>query len=329
MGTDENPVGIPAVERDRPDALAVCAIFQDEARYLAEWIEFHLLMGVEHFVLYDNDSEDGPEAVLGPYIDAGLVTLVPWPHSFEEFAQIKAYNHCLETFGARFRWIAMIDVDEFLFAPDGRPLGQVLADFPDVPAVVVHWQVYGSSGHVEAPDGLVIEQFTRRAPTSWVRNRRLKSIVDPRRTQAFVSPHFALYRDGARAVSENGVPCTVRFRNRAHASRLMVTWRRLLNGIGRRLIGRFPMLPWDPFNWTPHNLRTVSVDRLRINHYAVKSLNQYRDRTRRRRIPGQVGSGRRVHNAVRFRYHDRNEVEDPVLKRWAEEVRRNLASRRR
>lgn len=29
--------------------LAVCAIFRDEAPYLAEWIEFHRLVGVEHF----------------------------------------------------------------------------------------------------------------------------------------------------------------------------------------------------------------------------------------------------------------------------------------
>lgn len=39
-------------------ALAVCAIFKDEAAYLREWLDFHLLMGVEHFYLYDNGSSD-------------------------------------------------------------------------------------------------------------------------------------------------------------------------------------------------------------------------------------------------------------------------------
>ena len=33
--------------------LSICAIYRDEAPYLVEWIEFHRLVGVEHFYLYD------------------------------------------------------------------------------------------------------------------------------------------------------------------------------------------------------------------------------------------------------------------------------------
>lgn len=40
------------------DYLSIGAIFKDEAPYLAEWIEFHRLVGVEHFFLYDNLSTD-------------------------------------------------------------------------------------------------------------------------------------------------------------------------------------------------------------------------------------------------------------------------------
>jgi hypothetical protein len=32
---------------------------KDEARYIPEWIEFHLMQGFEHFILYDNNSTDG------------------------------------------------------------------------------------------------------------------------------------------------------------------------------------------------------------------------------------------------------------------------------
>ena len=38
--------------------LAVGAIFQNEARYLREWIEFHRRQGVERFYLYENNSSD-------------------------------------------------------------------------------------------------------------------------------------------------------------------------------------------------------------------------------------------------------------------------------
>ena len=51
--------------------LSVCAIYKNEARYLAEWLEFHLLAGVEHFFLYNNDSTDDHREVLAPYLRAG------------------------------------------------------------------------------------------------------------------------------------------------------------------------------------------------------------------------------------------------------------------
>ena len=34
----------------------ICAILKDETPYLEEWIKHHLAIGVEHFVLYDNNS---------------------------------------------------------------------------------------------------------------------------------------------------------------------------------------------------------------------------------------------------------------------------------
>ena len=37
--------------------LSVCAIFKDEASYLKEWIEYHKLVGVQHFYLYENENE--------------------------------------------------------------------------------------------------------------------------------------------------------------------------------------------------------------------------------------------------------------------------------
>jgi hypothetical protein len=38
--------------------LAICAIFRDEAPHIAEWVAYHLMIGFDHFVLYDNKSED-------------------------------------------------------------------------------------------------------------------------------------------------------------------------------------------------------------------------------------------------------------------------------
>ena len=60
-------------------ALVVVAVLQNEAPFVAEWLEYHRLphVGVSHFYLYDDGSTDGLQAVLAPYVGAGLVTLHP------------------------------------------------------------------------------------------------------------------------------------------------------------------------------------------------------------------------------------------------------------
>lgn len=39
--------------------ISIAAIVKDEVEYIEEWIQFHILMGIEHFYIYDNESSDG------------------------------------------------------------------------------------------------------------------------------------------------------------------------------------------------------------------------------------------------------------------------------
>jgi hypothetical protein len=58
--------------------LAIAAVFQNETRWLQEWVEYHLLIGVQHFYLYNNLSRDNYHDKLQAYIErgtAGLATL--------------------------------------------------------------------------------------------------------------------------------------------------------------------------------------------------------------------------------------------------------------
>ena len=58
--------------------LAIGAIFRDEAPYLKEWIEFHKLVGCEHFYLYNNASTDNFYEIQESYIANGEVDLIDW-----------------------------------------------------------------------------------------------------------------------------------------------------------------------------------------------------------------------------------------------------------
>jgi len=180
--------------------LAICAVYRNEAPYLREWLEFHRLVGVERFFLYNNRSTDDHLEVLRPYIDEGTVV---W-HDFPEFPpQLRCFEDCLGAHRDDARWIAFIDIDEFLFSPTRRPVSEVLRGYEQHPAVGVNCIVFGTSGHATPQPGLVIESYTRRLGLARPRNRVVKCIVEPTAVIAVGnSVHYFRYGPRGPAVDE-------------------------------------------------------------------------------------------------------------------------------
>ena len=118
--------------------LAAVVMIRGENDYLREWLEFNRLMGVQHVFVYHNDNGTEPdtEELLRPYVDDRIVTYVPWPDipgTRQHWTDLKlvstqqlAYGHCTLSYGDRFDWLLKIDVDEFAF-PTSREMGS-LAD---------------------------------------------------------------------------------------------------------------------------------------------------------------------------------------------------------
>ena len=93
--------------------LTIAAIMKNEGPYLREWIEYHKLVGVEKFYLYNNGSTDDTVEILAPYVKSGLVELIDFPG---EKKQIPAYNDCVARHKMDTQWLALIDLDEFAIA---------------------------------------------------------------------------------------------------------------------------------------------------------------------------------------------------------------------
>ncbi|MFI3285996.1 MAG: glycosyltransferase family 92 protein [Rikenellaceae bacterium] len=151
-------IGI-AAKRQRPKRfkVAICAIFKNEAENLQEWISYHKLIGVEHFYLYNNFSDDDYLRVLEPFIAKDEVTLIGWQY---KYGQMSAYTNCLERFSSDANWIAFIDLDEFICLREEISLGNWLRKFRRYPSVMLNWKFFGTSSLLERdPSKLTIEQF--------------------------------------------------------------------------------------------------------------------------------------------------------------------------
>lgn len=138
--------------------VAICAIFQDEADYLEEWIEFHRIVGVDHFYLYNNFSKDNYLEILMPYIEKEIVTLSDWPIPQ---GQMSAYKDCVERYGCEANWIGFIDLDEFVVPNKYNNIYEFLKQFEkNRPLVLMYWKIFGTSGRKERDvKGFITEDF--------------------------------------------------------------------------------------------------------------------------------------------------------------------------
>jgi hypothetical protein len=207
--------------------LGVSTIYRDDAEYLPEWIEFHRAVGAERFFLYDNGSSDDHREVLAPYVAEGVVALHDWTRPFlrqggRPSALMTAFEHCVGAHRDDARWIAFLDIDEFLFSPTGAPLPEVLRDYEDAPGVVVNRAEFGPSGHETKPPGLVIESYVQRREVRPDDEVTHKSVVDPRRVERCLNPHSFVYRDDL-PVDEEKRPLDMRRYGRRHP----LAWSRL------------------------------------------------------------------------------------------------------
>lgn len=227
-------------ERDVPPRyyLSVCAIAKNEGSYFREWIEWHRSMGVQKFYIYDNESTDNTREILAPYIESGLVDYVFLPGQKQQLA---AYDHCFEHHRLETRWLAVIDLDEFIVPVTDATIPEFLRRFEKFSVVEVNWLVYGSGGAREKEPGDVMERFRRHSVPGHRLNTHVKSIVDPRRVFTMTGCHEAS-RISGRAADSHGMPLKKGFRD-----------------------------------------RTPQQDVIRINHYAVKSYEEFLEKRARGR----------------------------------------------
>jgi hypothetical protein len=159
--------------------IGITSIQRDRGPYIIEWIAFHMVAGFNKFYIYNHGDD-----VLQKNILVKLSQKFPeliYPHqvaSDVDRPQISAYQHSWATHKNDCDAMAFIDGDEFLFSP-GKNFPEELSNFfkGSASALGVYWMIYGSSGHMVEPDGLIIDNFKRHAKLEFHPNRHVKTIM--------------------------------------------------------------------------------------------------------------------------------------------------------
>jgi hypothetical protein len=184
---------------------------KNEARYIPEWIEFHLLQGFDHFIFYDNGSTDGLYEVMQPYIEKNLVEIRTYPDPLYPPAKsgpagaknFWLMDYCIDEQKGKSKWVHFHALDERLYSPTGENLINILKDFEEYGGLSVGWRLFNSNNHLNRPDGLVIENYT-----TYIEDPRyhIKTIIQPEYAISTGNdPHHFKYLNNKYAVTENKI----------------------------------------------------------------------------------------------------------------------------
>lgn len=165
--------------------LCIYTIFQNEARFLKEWLDLHMREGIEHFFLVDHGSSDDWLPVVRPYIDRGIVTVKSLGTSAGSNDRLRM-EHADFALDAT-EWLLVQDIDEFTFSVQEKSIAEFLRGLPaDVHQVAVPWVLFGTGGNDTQPPHVVptctrSEDLRLRATLDdSVRPWTVKSILRPR-----------------------------------------------------------------------------------------------------------------------------------------------------
>ncbi|GLT86367.1 hypothetical protein SLE2022_045100 [Rubroshorea leprosula] len=164
--------------------LCACTMLWNQAAALREWIMYHGWLGVERWFIYDNNSDDGIQDVIGELkLQNYNVSRHTWPWIKTQEA---GFSHCALRARKECEWVGFFDVDEFFYFPrhhrNGLPaqnsLRSLVSNFSSsgtIAEVRTACHSFGPSGLSSPPAEGVTVGYTCRLQSP----ERHKSIVRP------------------------------------------------------------------------------------------------------------------------------------------------------
>jgi hypothetical protein len=263
--------------------LGIVTMFRNEANYLKEWIEYHHMLGVDHFLLYNDRSDDHWAEVLESYIDSNLVEVIEWSAlpgtSIFPGHQTAAYKDAIRRSKGNTKWLAFIDVDEFILPKKNATLLECLNQFfPTADGVYMCWRNFGTNGVYINPGEPILTQLTAASHPLHPRNAAGKSIVkvDEIVIDQVWSPHQLVLKQDAQ----------------------------YYNGSGQPLYFRGADLQVD-FQHTS--------DYIQINHYAMRDENYYQNIRLPKTKPQTLGEQQLELHLIQEHYQSFNYIQDHLM----------------
>lgn len=261
---DHTPQRVPDLEKPKVDYKSnyttIVTTMKNEGPFILEWLAYHRVIGVEGFIVYTNDCNDGTDTFLQLLQDKGYVQHRDNPFKGTDLKPQHAALQASESedLYKTADWLICMDVDEYINVKVGDgTLGDLYAQLPDANLISCTWRLFGNADVHAYEDVPIISIFDRCAEE-----------VTPKPHQAW----------GFKTLFRNiGLFKKIGVHRPNGLNPQLWDDVRWYNGSGKKM----------PLNYYRNGWRssqsTYGYDMVQLNHYAVRSAESFlvkRDRGR-------------------------------------------------
>jgi hypothetical protein len=157
--------------------VALVCVAKNEENYIQEWIKYHLKLGFDDIIIYQNDWDyviNQPN-VITKQTNGGRI-------------QVSTYNDCIKENIGVYDWLAFFDCDEFLVLKKHDNVKSFLQDYNEHNAIGINWVLFGDNNlhGVTNENYSVLERFISRQSSV---NPHIKTILKPSMMYKMSGPH--------------------------------------------------------------------------------------------------------------------------------------------
>lgn len=127
---------------------------KNEHRYLEEWINYHIRLGFNKFIFYEDEGSISHAELLKKYegiVDIDIYDYILKKNDFM-FKDIRCFKHLFENY-TNIDWLIKLDPDEYIVLPSiFTTIDDVLFNIPpQFNELYIPWKLYNACGFIEAP----------------------------------------------------------------------------------------------------------------------------------------------------------------------------------
>jgi hypothetical protein len=175
--------------------LSLCCIIKNE-RNLEELIIYYKILGVEHFYIYDNESDFPIKDRLNSFFYKKYCSIINFPGKYK---QLEAYNDCINKTKDETKWLILCDGDEYIVPKKDNycSIRDFLNDYNHAHAIGINWVMFGTSYYDTKQEGFLIDKYRHSSSTQ---NKHIKTICQPKYVSSVNGPHNVNLHDPSKYI---------------------------------------------------------------------------------------------------------------------------------